>query len=36
MKPCAFIIFLYANFLRGRVDSFRGKKVIKDGGHRGK
>ena len=36
MRPCAFMIFLYANLLRGRVVSFRGEKVIKDGGHQGK
>ena len=37
MKPCAFMIFLYANLLRGRVlVSFRGEIVIKDGGHQGK
>ena len=33
MKPCAFMIFWYAISLRGRVVSFRGEKVIKDGGH---
>ena len=37
MRPCAFMIFFfYANLLRGKVVSFRGKKVIKDGGHQGK
>ena len=36
MRPCAFMIFWYANLLRGRVVSFRGEKVIKDGGHQGK
>ena len=36
MRPCEFMIFLYANLLRGRVVSFRGEKVIKDGGHQGK
>ena len=36
MRPYAFMIFLYANMLRGRVVSFRGEKVIKDGGHQGK
>ena len=33
MRPCEFMIFLYANLLRGRVVS---EKVIKDGGHQGK
>ena len=32
-RPCAFMIFLFANLVRGRVVSFRGDKVIKDGGH---
>ena len=36
MRPCAFMILLYVNLLRGRVVSFRGEKVIKDGGHQGK
>ena len=36
MGTCAFIFFFYANLLRGRVVSFRGQKVIKDGGHQGK
>ena len=37
MRPCAFMIsFFFANLLRSRVVSFRGEKVIKDGGHKGK
>ena len=36
MRPCAFMIFSMKILLRGRVVSFRGEKVIKDGGHQGK
>ena len=35
MSSCAFMIFLYAYLLQGRVVSFRGENVIKDGGHQG-
>ena len=36
MRTCAFMMLFYAEFLRGRVVSFRGEIVIKDGGHQGK
>ena len=36
MRPCALTIFIRANLLRARVVSFRGEKVIKDVGHKGK
>ena len=34
MRPYEF--YFYANLLWGREVSFRGEKVIKDGGHQGK
>ena len=36
MRPCTFMIFFLCKFAAGRVVSFRGQKVIKDGGHQGK
>ena len=36
MRPCAFIFCFCANLLWGRVVSFQGQKVRKDGGHQGK
>ena len=33
---CAFIMFFFANLLRGRAISFRALKVIQDGGNQGK